>query len=211
MKRARTPVLLLLAGLLPAGATLANEPPYNTSTIPLHVNLVARGPAGPGTSVVGPAVVIVRDFAANPVAGARVYFDFSGCPDVAIAQDQAAPGVTVNCALRAVIEDTDANGEASIELIGTATAVTASVANCLRIYADGVLLGYPSVGVLDRDGADGLTLADLAYWTTDYFSSTHPDRANLDGVGGVDLGDLSVWAEAYFSGNNSLPTGPYCP
>ncbi len=199
--------LIALASAAPAGA---DTPPGNNSTIPGHVVLVGLGAAGPD-SATGHCTVTVRDFTNTPVPNSQVLVDFSECTDMAFAADQRDPRLAVNCGLRRVSAVTDANGIARFTLLGSVTSGAPSPLWAVKIYADGVLLGYPRVSALERDGVGGLTLNDLAHWTADFFSATEPMRADLNGDGYVHLLDLSVWATAYFAGSNSVAIGTVCP
>lgn len=174
------------------------------------MNLVGLGPAG-ADSAMGQATCTIRDLANIPVPGVVVTFDFSACTDLAVASDQGDPRLFTNCPARSVSAMTDANGNARFTIIGRGTAGPVHPSSSLHVYADGVLAGSPSVGVLERDGSGGLTLADLSFWAADYFSGTNPERAELNGITGVNLLDLSMWANAYFGGNSTFPAGPYCP
>lgn len=202
-------VAVCILGLTPAMAR-ADLPPVGNSTIPTHVVLVGLGPAG-SDSVTGSAVVTVRDFANNPVPGSVVVFDFSACTDMAIATDQRDPRLSENCGSRTVAAVTDANGIARLTVLGTCTNGPPSGPGSFKIFADGVLLGSPRLSALERDGANGLTLADLSYWTADFFSTLDPMRADLNGDGYVSIIDLSTWAGAYFNGANTEPIGTVCP
>lgn len=209
----RTPPLLialLLASLSPAGARADEPPTPANSIIPSYVIVVGSGPAGPD-SATGHVTVTFRDLANNPVPGALVEFDFSACTDVALAADQQDPRLTVDCGRRVVSAVTDQAGIASFTIVGRGIPGPQSPTTGLRIYADGIQLGSIPVAVLERDGANGLTLADLQFWFMDFVSSTNPPRADYNGVGGVNLVDLSIWASAYFSGNDSQPPASICP
>lgn len=197
--------------VLLAQAARAGLPPPPMSTIPTHVVLVGHGPAGPD-SATGQVEVVVRDLAGNPVPGSVITFDLSAATDMRPAEDQRDPRLFTNCgALRQVSAVSDVNGIARLTILGAVTNGPPSGSGALKIYADGVLLGYPLVSALERDGVAGLTLADLSFWTADFFSGTEPMRADLDGSGYVSILDLSVWARAYFSGDNALPIGALCP
>jgi hypothetical protein len=202
---------LALAALCTAPAG-ANEPPWWPFNVilPAHVTVVCLGPAGPD-SVLGHCSVTVRDLANNPLVGSLVAFDFSACTDLRIAADQHDPRLVTHCEYPMVTALTDAAGVASFTVIGSGIAGPPSPANALRIYADGVLLGFVSVAVLDRDGAGGLSGTDLAQWGADFVSGTNPPRADLDGNGTVSGTDLSLFAAAYFSGHNVYSAGTLCP
>lgn len=208
--RRTTPIALATLGLLWAAPALADVPSPMNHTIPGHVVLVGRGAAGPD-SVNGHVYCVIRDLASNPIPGAVVTFDFSAFSDLRIASDQHDPRVTVNCAQRSVSGVTDANGRVNFTILGACTGGPPSPRQSLRIYADGVILGSPTVAVLERDGFPGLTLTDLSIWAADWFSGLELERADLDGTGGVNALDLSVWGRAWFGGNNAMDVGSLCP
>ena len=199
---------LALAAAVPAGADTP-IPPIN-ATIPDHVVLVGRGPAGPD-SAIGHVTVTIRDFANNPIEGSHVIFDFLACTDMAPAADQRDPRLSVDCSWPHVTAVTDANGIARLTVLGAGASGPATPPGAFKVYADGVLLGFPRLSVLERDGVNGLTLADLGFWAADLFSDLHPMRSDFDGNGFVGLADLSIWAAAYFNGGNTVPIGAVCP
>lgn len=203
-------VTFLALLVLTSQLALADVPsPFNW-LIPSHVRIVGVGSAGPD-SVLGHVECVIRDLAMNPMPGAIVTFDFYECTDLVLASDQQDPRLSVNCAYRGVSAVTDEHGIARFTILGAGTQEPAHAPHSLNVYADGVFAGSPSVAVFERDGAGGLTLADLAYWTLDLFSGEYVERADLDGSGDVSIADLSVWAAAYFNGNNAFIAGPYCP
>jgi len=202
--------LFLALTALPVQTAFAGPPSPGNSTIPSHMLVVGQGPAGPD-SAMGQAACAYRDLANHPIVGAIVTLDFSACNDLVLASDQLDPRLATNCAAKTVSAVTDANGVARFTIMGSAIAAPAHPPQALHISANEEYLGGVAVGVLERDGSAGLTLADMAYWAADYFGSTNPERADLDGLSGVNLNDLSVWARAYFNGHNTLPAGPYCP
>lgn len=196
-----------LAG--PARSGVANPDPRN-SIVPSHVIVVACGVAG-ADSATGHVRVQCLDLIDNPIANARIVFDFSRCTDLRLADDQQDPRLLAICQLRSVSAFTDFAGFASFTILGSATDGPPSPPGALHIYADGVRVGTASVAVLDRDGVDGLTGADLSKWAADFFGGSHPPRADFDGDGEVGLADLSIWAGAYFGGRDARSAGPWCP
>lgn len=199
-----------LPALAWATCAAANTPSPMNHTIPNHIVLVGRGAAGPD-SVNGHVYCVIRDLANNPIPGAVVTFDFSAFSDLRIAADQHDPRVTVNCAQRSVSGVSDANGRVDFTILGACTGGPPSPPRSLRIYADGVLLGSPTVAVLERDGFPGLTLTDLSIWAADWFSGLELERANFDGDSSVSPLDLSFWGRAWFGGDNALDVGGLCP
>lgn len=202
--------LLTALFMLPAQAALAGFPNPANWTIPSHVTLVGLGPAGPD-SATGNVICVIRDLANNPLPGSVVTFDFSACTDLTIATDQGDPRFFTSCPQHCVSAVTDVNGIARFTIVGAGTAGAAHPTNSLRVYADGVMAGSPSVAVLDRDGAAGLTSLDLSLWGADFITGTNPERADLDGSGIVNGADLSRWAAAYFNGRNVYSAAAYCP
>jgi hypothetical protein len=215
MPRSPIPLVVLallgLVGLvnLPTPA-LADPPTPMNSTIPNSVLLVGLGPAGPD-SALGHCVVTYRDLANNPVPGAVIFWDFSACDAVWIADDQHDPRVTVDCAARTISAITDQNGSASFTFVGGGLQPGSTGPQVARVYADGLLLGSVKVSAFDLDGSDGVTVADLSFWSADYFSATNPDRSDYNAVGGVTIADLARWALAFFGGNQVESGTPHCP
>lgn len=209
MRRISGSALAALA-LAFAPPALATTPDPANNTIPSHIVLVGRGANGPD-SVTGHVYCVIRDLANNPVPNAHVWFDFSAFGDLRVASDPLDPRLVVDCTQRTVRGVTDANGRVDFTIMGACTGGPASPRRSLRVYADGVLLGSPTVAVLERDGFPGLTLTDLSLWAADWFTGLELERADLDGSGGIDALDLSVWGRAWFGGDNALAIGPVCP
>jgi len=202
---------LLVSAVCVASTARADFPTPANSTIPLHVNLVGHGPAGPD-SAMGRCEVIFRDLANNPIPGAVVAFDFGMVGDMTIASDPLDPRLTVNCLTRMVTAVTDVNGRAVFTVVGAGIpGRPASAQPAFRIYADGILLGSPTLSAFDLDGVGGVDMNDLALWFADYISGANPMRADFDGTGGVSGADLSVWAAVYFGGGSTQSAASYCP
>lgn len=206
---ARSIALALLGVLLAASAASAGQAAWE-SHLPAHITLVGCGPAGPD-SAIGHFRFPVIGIDPNPIPNSYVELDFARCPGFTVAADQQDPRLRVLCGGRKVCSRTDATGYVSFTIMGTGTAAPPDSPSFVWVYADGVLLGTINVAVLERDGLGGLTLADLAYWTADYFRGDHPARSNLNGDPFVDLNDLAIWANAYFSGADAFSPGAYCP
>ena len=202
---------LLTCALCCASTAIAQVPSPANSTIPNHVNLVGLGPAG-ADSVSGHCYVVHRDLANNPVPGAVITFDFSAVGDMTIASDQPDPRLTVNCATRTVSAVTDANGRADLTIVGAGIpGRPASAQFQFHIYADGILLGSPTLSAFDLNGTGGVDLTDLGLWLVDYVSGTNPMRSDFDGTGGVSLVDFSIWSAAFFHAGSPQSAASYCP
>jgi len=193
----------------PAAATPPQVPDLSWSDVPDHILVVARNATG-GDATLGQVNVTVRDLAGNGMA-ADVVLDFSGAPDVALSAVPENNHMTIDCAKHWVTIASLSNGVTTFTLVGTGTSAPASPPNAVNIYANGVPFGSVSVAVLDRDGLNGVTTADLSVWAEDFFGGANPPRADLDGDGSVSLADVSVLAAAYFSGNEVQSGSPFCP
>ncbi len=193
----------------PAAATPPQVPDPYGSDVPDHLLVVARNATGRDATL-GQINITVRDLAGNGMA-ADVVLDFSGAPDLALSAVPQDSRMTIDCAQNQVTILSLSNGVATFTLMGTGTSAPASPPNAVTILANGVLMGSASVAVLDRDGLNGVTPADLSIWAGDFFSGANPPRADLDGDGSVSLADISVLAAAYFSGNDTMSGSPFCP
>lgn len=202
---------LLVSAVCVASTARADLPTPANSTIPLHVNLVGYGPAGPD-SAMGQCEVIFRDLANSPIPGAQVDFYFADVGDMTIASDPLDPRLTVRCLPRIVSAVTDVNGRAVFTIVGAGIpGRPASTQFQFHVYADGVLLGSPTVSAFDLDGVGGVNMNDLALWFADYISGANPMRSDYDGSGGVTGADLSRWAAVYFGGGSTQSAASYCP
>jgi len=199
----------------PGRAQIIIEPPCcSNSTIPACIAIMGRNSAGVPDPL-SEATVTVRDLANQPVAGASIVIDFSACTELRLCSDPHDPGVTVNCAARTVQSLTDAAGVARFRVTGWSVATPGSPGSpyhSAKIFADGVLLGSPSVQLYDLD-RNGLGAPDLSNWLADFFSGNNAARDDYDCSGSLGPPDLSAWLKAYFasgSSTNCVPEGP-CP
>ena len=208
---------LALAAMLAAAASArADFPNPANSTIPAYVTLVGHegGVADPG----GEFIVVFRDLANNPIAGATIVCDFTGCPDLRIAAAQPFPGVTADCATRTVRAITDAAGTARFRIVGGAVNpgnASGAGFRAMKLYADGILLGSVTASAVDQNGLDGLTANDMSAWLADLVSGASVGRSDYDGNETLGANDLSKWLGFYGAGHSrsgaaSLPGG-VCP
>jgi len=212
--------LLAALGLVIASVAFAGVPSPTNSTWSTRINLVgynaaASDPTNAADSVSGNAkfTITVRDLATNVIAGSNVVLDFSaGNTDYQVAGTQSYHAEVVTCGSNQVSNYTNVAGVATFVVVGGNRPTGAvHVATAGKVYADGVLLGTFGIGVYDRDGSNGVKLADLGYFAGDYFSAGHnQDRSDYDGNGSVVLADLGLFAGAYF-GASKNSYGTYCP
>jgi hypothetical protein len=112
----RKATLLGACGLFCAASALANVPAPDKSCAPAYILVVGRTSGGAATDPAGLSSVTVRDAFNNPIAGATVTIDFSGCCDINL----CPTGVGHNCAARTVSGLTNASGVYSFTVLGAA-------------------------------------------------------------------------------------------
>ncbi len=211
--RTLTLALLLASSALPATDAGATFPPFPfpNSTVPPCITLV--GSDGVTASATGAFVVIIRDLANNPVPGVRVSVDLSSATDLHFCADQLDPGLILDCPTNTVSALTDATGTARFTLLGggNGSVGTGSLGNAGRIYADGFLIGSPTVSAYDLDGSAGVGANDLSLWLSDFGTGEPYGRSDYDCGGGLGGNDLSFWLSAYGRGAQSLSCGANCP
>jgi hypothetical protein len=106
-----------------------------------------------------------------------------------------------------------------LSIIGGSSGVTAQIhVACAEVRFNGDLTASPPAAVLDLDGENGLTIADLAVLLGDFFAHpTPPDcaqRSDYDCVQSgchqdVGVSDLSIWLGAFF-GQGAVYGVPLC-
>jgi len=190
------------------------EPSPENSTSPPCIWLVGTSGNVPAHGA-GEFQVIVRDLANNPLVGAHVVIDLSGCPDLHLCADQLDPAMDVDCANKRVGKFTDEAGMARFTLLGGSNGAGHAVEliGAGRVYEDGVLIGSPTVSAYDLDGSGGVGINDLSVWITDFGTFGNPafGRSDYDCSGGVGINDLSVWMTAFGSGTQLQSCGASCP
>jgi hypothetical protein len=111
----RNALLLGACGLFCAASASADRDPVN-SCVPDYILVVGRVNGGANSDPVGLSSVTIRDAFNNPIAGATVIIDFSGCCDINL----CPTGVGHNCAARTVSGLTNASGVYSFTVLGAA-------------------------------------------------------------------------------------------
>lgn len=174
--------------------------------------IVLVGTNGANASADGTFAVIYRDLANNPIAGAHVDIDLSNAPDLHLCAQQIAPGVVVDCLYERASGITDANGRVTFTLLGGGTAgATGSGLHNGRIYANGVLIGSPTVSAYDLDGASGVGANDFSLWFGDFVAGANYGRTDYDCSGSIGANDLSLWLTEFGSGASSISCAASCP
>ena len=189
-----------------------SPPSASNSTVPRIIRVV--GAAGEiGDAAAGMFTVVARTLANNPINGASIVVDFSGCPDVVVCGNQLDPGALVDCGRKSVRKWTDLTGAVSFTILGGSTgAGTAStLGGAGKVFANGTLIGTPSVAVFDLDGAAGVGTGDLSVWLGDFASGTVWSRSNYDGDGALGAGDLALWLDEFASGASAQSCAATCP
>jgi hypothetical protein len=209
----RKAMLLTAAGCLIASAAMAGVPSPGNSVTPPCISLVGNLAGVP--DAVGSFTVTVRDLANNPLNGASVVVDLSGCTDLAMCADQLDAGAIVNCAAKTSRKFTNLAGQVSFIVLGgsngagNATTLLAGA----KIYANGTLIGSPTANCYDLDGAGGVGINDLSVWLTDFGTFGNPafGRSDFDCSGGVGINDLSVWLTEFGAGTSAASCAATCP
>lgn len=202
----RRPLLLVLALLaiasVPAGAQiicLQGCPQVNNSIVPSCIMLVGHD----GNGVPDPAgrfSVIVRDLANNPVPGTVVRIDLTGASELHLCSTQS-PGLTVSAVPGNmwVQRPADATRTFTADLLGgsNGTGNATTPLHGGRVYANGVLIGLPTVSAVDLDGSGGVGINDLASWLFDFGTGNAYGRDDYDCSESVGINDFSMLLFSY--------------
>ena len=204
-------VIALLAWPALAGAQICGGcVEGGNSSIPSCIRLVGRDALGVPDPA-GAFLVVVRDLANNPMPNVLVRVDLSPAPDMQLCPTQA-PGLVVSAAPGAMYVEgrTDASGVFSASIVGGSNGAGGAVTllNGGRIYADGVLLGSPTVSAFDLDGSGGVGINDLSVWLGDFGAIMNYGRSDYDCSGALGVNDLSVWLMALGSGRSLASCSP---
>ena len=212
-----TNMLPLLIPLLMAGvdgsAPLSFPPVWLYA--PESISLV--GTAGGVPSPAGMFQVRVLDKAMNPLFGATVLIDLSGCGDLKLCTDQRDPGALVDCAAKTVRKTTNVLGIATFTLLGGSIGYTSGGPTTLGQKAKIYVAAIPSywitaaVCAYDLDGFAGVGANDLGIWLGDFGSGVAWARSDFDGDGWVGANDLSLWVEKFAEGTMQESCTATCP
>jgi hypothetical protein len=207
-------VMLLALALVAASTPAGAEPSPPNSTTPPCISLVGTSGNVPALGA-GQFHVLVRDLANNPIAGAHVVIDLSGCPDLQLCADQLDPAMDVDCANKRVGKFTSAAGAVTFTLLGGSNGSGNAVELLAggKIYEDGILIGAPTVSAYDLDGAGGVGANDLSAWLIDFGTLGAPafGRSDFDCSGSIGINDFSLMLTALGSGAQTQSCGATCP
>jgi hypothetical protein len=204
-------VVLVAGWTLGTAAGRAGNLPLR-SQVPATIALVGSS-AGTPDAAFGRFTVRVRDLADNPVRGASVVVDLTNATDLALCDDQRDADALVNCAARTVRKFSDSNGEVSFTVLGGSNGAgnATTFLQGGRIYANGTLIGSPTVAAYDLDSFSGVGANDLSAWLADFGSGEPYGRADYDGTGHVGANDLSFWLAAYGAAGSTSSCAASCP
>jgi hypothetical protein len=180
---------------------MAGVPTGANSTLPCNIITAGKntgsGAADPLTNLAtqylaatGKALntLIIRDGNNVVVPGSSVTLDFStGCgADIRVCDTQSDVGTTVACVSKTVTKNADGSGVVSFRIIGGSNNSGNSAGTttaCVKIYADGWLLGNLFVSTLDQNGTGGVQSTDLFFYFSDQGgtgNNTHRSNYNCD-------------------------------
>jgi hypothetical protein len=201
----------MLLALAAPSLALSSPPTPANDTSPSCISLVGTNGSTPAPG--GEFTVICRDLANNPMAGAVVVIDLSGCPEVFLCADQLDPAVTVDCAHKTASKLTAADGSVHFTLLGGSNGAGNAVTllGGGRIFKNGTLIQAPTVSTFDLDGANGVGAGDLSAWLTDFGLGISYGRSDYDCNGTVGASDLSFWLTAFGSGTMTVSCASHCP
>jgi hypothetical protein len=212
----RKATLLTAAGLLAASAAMAGVPSAANSNVPACITLVGSAAGVP--DVLGAFNVTVRDLANNPISGASVVIDLSGVTELSICNDQLDANALVVCLSKTTRKFTDGLGQVSFTVLGGGTfngLMTLPGATGFgggKIFANGTLIGSPTVAAYNLDGQGNVGGGDLAFFLADFVDPTPWGRSDFDCDNDIGGGDLAFWLTG-FTGFGSLTycTTTSCP
>lgn len=207
----RKATLLAAAGLLTASAAMAGVPSAAQSTTPTCIRLVGSLGGVPDNAA-GQFTIIVRDLANNPLNGASVVIDISGCLDLKLCSNQLDANAIVNCGARTTRKFTDALGSVTFTVLGGSNGGgnASTLIGGGKIFANGTLIQTPTVSAFDLDSAGGVGANDLSAWLGDFGSGQNFGRSDYDCTGTIGANDLSQWLGEFGAGT-SASSGAVCP
>jgi hypothetical protein len=244
----RKAILLGVCGVIFAAAASANVPDPAKSSAPVFIKVGGKTTTTGGPDPTIAFTITVRDFASNPIAGSNVQLNFGLCTDTKL----CTATVGVNCTGGAggtpiVAGLTNASGQVTFSVLGAAMNYGSAVQcpgspvlcpgagkDCIKIYADGVLLGSATSVDFDEDGATaappgGVNSGDLSKIKVDITAyglvgaTAYRGRSDLSAAGdyAVNSADQSFMKTNIASAGLGTGSGagcvaaavpqPYCP
>jgi len=207
----RKATLLTTAGMLIASAAMAGVPSAANSTTPTCISLVGSIAGTPDAA--GQFTIIVRDLANNPLNGASVVIDLSGCLDLSICNDQLDANALVNCGAKTTRKFTNALGSVTFIVLGGSNGGgnASTLLGGGKIFANGTLIQNPTVSAFDLDGTGGVGANDLSAWLGDFGSGNNFGRSDYDCSGNIGANDLSLWLGEFGAGTSATSCAVACP
>jgi len=207
----RKATLLAAAGILVASAAMAGVPSKDNSTVPSCISLVGSLAGVP--DAIGQFTVVVKDLANNPLSGASVVIDLAGCTDLAICSDQLDANATVNCGAKTTRKFTNGLGSVQFIVLGGSNGAgnATTLLNGGRVFANGTLIGSPTVSAFDLDGGSGVGANDLSAWLTDFGTGNNYGRSDFDCSNSIGANDLSLWLTEFGAGTSASSCSISCP
>ena len=176
------------------------------------VGSLAGVPSPLGTFQVG-----VTDLANNPLNGASVVVDLSGCTDLRLCSVQLDPAASVNCTKKTVTKVTGPTGIVTFTLLGGSIGNLAAGQGSGPLQGKIYVSGFADQGVsmsvctYDLDGFGGVGANDFGMWLTDFGSGLPLARSNYDCDGRVGANDLSAWLTEFGAGTSASSCAGVCP
>jgi hypothetical protein len=155
----------------------------------------------------GAFIVVLRDASMNPLPGYTVTIQLGGCGEL-----KGCKNIFEVCSPAAAQAVTNAQGVATLVVVGGRSSGAQAQPDCAEIFGQGVPLGHRSASAFDLDGVPGVNPLDISRCFGDVNSGTYFARSDYDGDGDVDALDISTSAGIVNGGGSThgCPTG-ICP
>jgi hypothetical protein len=203
---------LVAVGLIVASPGIAGTPSPANSLVPAGIALVGSTEGFPDAAT-GQFTVVVRGLTGSPYNGASVVLDLIGCEDLELCADQLDASTLVNCGAKTMRKFTNVSGAVTFTVLGRSNGGgnASTLLHGAKVYANGTLIGSPTVAAYDLDGQSGIGANDLSAWLTDFGTGNPYGRADYDGSGDVGANDLSFWLSAFGAGRSTSSCASACP
>jgi hypothetical protein len=205
--RPRLTVTLAMAVVLTWTALVRAQIPSGPNcTLPARIWIVGVDASGVPDPR-GAFTVVLRDASNNPMPGSTVAVFLGGCGELKECKD-----VFHVCSTAAANAVTNAQGVATLVVVGGLGAGAVAQPNCAEFTGNGAFIGRRSASVFDLDGVNGVNALDVSRCFADVTTGTYFVRSDYDGDGDVDALDVSTSAGVAFGGGSTsaCPLG-LCP
>jgi len=222
--------VLLMPSIAGAGIPV---PDPTKCTFPAFIRVVGTKDGIPDAS--GTFTITIRDFTNLPIAGSAVTLEFANCSDTRLSASQL-PDVVIGCGAATITGVTNALGNVTFTVLGAGTVAGCTTppacapgagVGCVRIVADGFIIGNATSVIFDPDGAhggaaDGINSADRALVLLDVgcalAGGPYRGRSDFSQDGAINNLDLSFYNSLVlmpaFQGKGSVSGnggGQFCP